>query len=176
MKLAWGKRVSENFRLLVVDMSHRLAVDPSWLMTAMAFETGRTFSASIRNAAGSGAVGLIQFMPVTAGLLGTTTDALERMMPETQLGYVEKYFQPYAGRMKNLGDVYCAVLWPSAIGCADDYVVFVRGGDRPKQYLQNAGLDANRDGDITRGEICARIYAMYDEGVTPENLWTGDDE
>lgn len=41
-------------------------------MAAMAFESGETFSPSIKNAAGSGAVGLIQFMPSTAKALGTS--------------------------------------------------------------------------------------------------------
>ena len=35
-------------------------------MAVMSFETGGTFDPGIRNAAGSGATGLIQFMPSTA--------------------------------------------------------------------------------------------------------------
>lgn len=69
--LAWGKKVSKPFRDRVLRMGAALQADPSHLMACMAFETGRTFDPAVRNAAGSGAVGLIQFMPATAQALGT---------------------------------------------------------------------------------------------------------
>lgn len=47
------------------------------------------------NAPGSGAIGLIQFMPSTAKGLGTSTSALKQMTAVDQLAYVEKYFAPY---------------------------------------------------------------------------------
>src|SRR4051812_1834879 len=61
------------------------------IATVMGFETGTTFSPSIRNAAGSGATGLIQFMPSTARSLGTSTDAMAKMTDVAQLDYVAKY-------------------------------------------------------------------------------------
>src|ERR1700743_3763498 len=102
MKLAWGMKVSELFRSRVMAIGTHLLCDPSWVMTAIGFETSHTFSPSIHNAAGSGAGGLIQFLPSTAGLLGTTTEALCSMTAEGQLDYVEKYLQPFTGRLKNL--------------------------------------------------------------------------
>jgi hypothetical protein len=147
MKLAWGARVSAAFRARVVAISTMLGLDPSDLMSCMAFETGETFRADVRNAAGSGAVGLIQFMPSTAAALGTTTSVLAAMTAEQQLDYVLRYFKPWVGRLKSLGDVYGAILWPGMIGRADAYVVFDKAdAQRPKLYIQNAGLDFNKDG------------------------------
>lgn len=115
-QLAWGAKVTEPFRTRVIRIASFLETDPSFLMACMAFETGGTFSPSIRNAAGSGAVGLIQFMPQTALALGTTSEALARMSAFEQLLYVESYFRPRRGKLKKLSDVYMAILWPGAIG------------------------------------------------------------
>lgn len=174
MKLAWGARVSAAFRLRVIQIAGQLGVDPSDLMACMAFETGETFRADIHNAAGSGAVGLIQFMPSTAAALGTTPKALAAMTPEEQLTVVLRYFKPWVGRLKTLGDVYGAILWPAMIGRADSYVLFDRADPRrPKLYIQNAGLDFNRDGKITRAEVCSKIVAKRTWGLQAGNVWEG---
>lgn len=165
MKLAWGKKVSRVFCDRVIWIGQDLEVDPGFLMGCMAFETGRTFSASIKNAAGSGAVGLIQFMPQTAAGLGTTTEALARMTAEDQLRFVWKYFERWRGKLKNLGDVYMAILWPSGVGKPDSHVLFKKTGDKPKLYLSNKGLDLDLDGEITRKEVTTKVRAHYDEGM-----------
>ena len=76
----------------IVEIAKDLGVNPNYLMAAMSFETGGTFSPAIRSFSGSGATGLIQFMGPTARSLGTTTTALAKMSPEEQLDYVKKYF------------------------------------------------------------------------------------
>jgi hypothetical protein len=168
--LAWGKSVSKAFRDRVEQIGATLGVDPSYLMACMAFESGGTFSPSIRNAAGSGAVGLIQFMPSTAQVLGTTTSQLAAMSGIEQLDFVEKYFLPRAGKMKNLDDVYMAILWPVAIGKPDSFALFDRSDAmHPKLYIQNAGLDFNKDGVITKAEASARIRKKLEEGLLPNN-------
>lgn len=169
--LAWGRKVSATFRAEVCRIAELLGVDPDWLMACMAFETGRTFSPGVFNSAGSGAVGLIQFMPGTAAALGTTTMALARMGAQSQLQYVLQYFrQSGIPRWKNLGDLYLTILWPPAVGKPDGYVCFDAADPKhPKRYVQNAGLDYNRDGKVTRGEACARVAAMLAEGLKPEN-------
>jgi len=168
--LAWGKRVSKPFRDRVLMMAQTLAVNPDFLMACMAFETGRSFSPAVRNAAGSGAVGLIQFMPATAQALGTTTAQLAAMSAVKQLDYVERYFQPRAGKLKTLEDVYMAVLWPAAIGKPEGFVLFDRADPvYPKRYVQNAGLDFNKDGQITKAEAAARVRRTLQEGLRPAN-------
>jgi hypothetical protein len=173
--LAWGLSVSAAFRSSVVAMAaHLLIEDPSWLMACMAFETGETFRPDIRNAAGSGAIGLIQFMPSQALALGTSTEELAHMTAEDQLHYVLGYFEPYTGRLKNLGDVYGAILWPAMIGKPDSHVVFDESDKRhPARYLQNKGLDTDENGFITRGEIVSRIAAKLAKGLAPPHVWAG---
>ncbi|QBB69460.1 lytic transglycosylase [Pseudolysobacter antarcticus] len=168
--LAWGKSVSKPFRDRVLEIGVNLAIDPSYLMACIAFESARTFSASIVNAAGSGAVGLIQFMPPTAQALGTTTKKLSTMSAVAQLDYVEKYFAPQKNKLKTLPDVYMAILWPAAVGKPGSFVLFDRSDQaNPKRYVQNAGLDYNKDGLITKDEASRRVAEVLQIGLQPDN-------
>lgn len=165
MNLAWGAKVNAEFRGRVVEVADNIGVDPSWLMACMAFETGRTFSPSIRNP-NSSATGLIQFMDATARTLGTTCEALAAMTAVEQLHWVERYFAPYAGAIHSLSDLYMAILWPAAVGKADDFKVFLEGS---AAYRVNSGLDVDRDGAVTKGECAAKVGAMLAEGLRPGN-------
>lgn len=168
--LAWGKKVTKPFRDRLTEIAGNLEVDPSSLMACMAFETGRTFSPSVKNAAGSGAVGLIQFMPATAQALGTTSQQLAAMSAVRQLDYVEKYFLSRKGRLKTLEDVYMAILWPAAIGKPLSFVLFDRADpEHPRRYVQNAGLDFNRDGKITKAEAAEKVRRQLELGLLAEN-------
>lgn len=173
--LAWGRIVSAEFRKKVRALAAAHGRDPSEFMGCMAFESAASFRADIRNSAGSGAVGLIQFMPQTAAALGTSTEELAAMTPEQQLDYVDRYFQPYCGRLHNLGDIYMAILWPAGIGKLDNAVLFDRADvHHPALYLQNKGLDLNRDGKITRGEAYKRVHDTFNRGLLPQFVWTGE--
>jgi len=168
--LAWGRKVSKPFRDRVTQMGASFKIDPGYLMACMAFETGRTFDPAIPNAAGSGATGLIQFMPGTAQALGTTTAELAKMSTVKQLDYVEKYFMPRKGRLISLEDVYMAILWPAAIGKLNSYVLFRKSDPlNPKRYVQNAGLDMNRDYVVTKAEASNRVSRQLELGLMPEN-------
>ncbi len=171
-RLCWGAKVSRVFRDRVRWIAADLGMPADDLMACMAWESGETFSASVRNAAGSGATGLIQFMPKTAISLGTTVQALAAMTAEDQLNYVYKYFRPFKGRLKNLGDIYMAILWPKGVGKPDDHVLWARGA-MPTTYRQNAGLDVNRDAAITRGECLGKIRERQARGFLPGNVWAG---
>ncbi len=160
-QIIFGKKVSKEFKNKIVSICKNLNIDPNFMMASIAFESGETFSSSIENAAGSGAVGLIQFMPSTAKSLGTTTEELKKMTAEQQLDYVEKFFSSHKGKIINLDDVYMAILWPAAIGKPDDFVLFEKG---TKAYTQNTGLDADSDGKITKSEAAALIKAKYNRG------------
>ena len=106
------EKVSDAFKQKVIQIASDLKVNPNFLMAVMSFESGETFSPSIKNAAGSGAVGLIQFMPATAKQLGTTTAALAAMTAEDQLDFVAKYFRQFKKPLLTIEDVYMAVLLP----------------------------------------------------------------
>ncbi len=164
-QIAWGNKVSSTFRERVLWIADNLGCSANDLMACMAWESGETFRADIKNAAGSGATGLIQFMPSTARALGTTTAKLAALSPEDQLNYVYKYFQPYAGRLNNLGDIYMAILWPKGVGKPDHYVLFDRS-KTPTTFRQNAGLDVNKDGLVTRAECLVKINEKLAKGLT----------
>jgi hypothetical protein len=164
--LAWGAKVSATFRDRVRWIAEQLGIGASDLMACMAWESGRSFSASVANMAGSGATGLIQFMPATARALGTSTVTLAAMSAEDQLNFVFKYFEPWKGRLHSLADLYMAILWPKAVGKPDDFVLFEDG----IAYRQNAGLDANRDHQVTKAETAAKLYAIRAEGLRAENV------
>lgn len=162
--LVWGRAVSPEFRAKVREIAQKQRLDPNWYMAVMAFETGEKFSPSITNAAGSGATGLIQFMPNTAKDLETSTAALSRMTAVEQLTYVEKYFEPHKSKIKNIGDMYMAVFMPGkGIGKSDNFVLIDRD-TWPTAYRQNASLDKNDDGKITRGEAVDRVNKAYEKG------------
>ena len=169
MEIAWGAKVSDQFKGLVLQMCDEFRINPNYLMACIAFESAETFKSDIRNAAGSGAVGLIQFMPQTAAIMHTTIEALAAKTPEQQLFYVRLYFLPFRSRLITLSDVYSAILWPSAIGKPENAIIFDGHDDNhPKLYLQNKGLDLNHDGLIQKFEIAASVQRKLEKGLQPE--------
>lgn len=167
--LAWGAKVAPEFRAKVRYIAGRLGCDPSDLMACMAWESGRSFDPGKKNMAGSGATGLIQFMPTTAQSLGTSIAELSRMTAVQQLDWVEKYFQPYKGRLRDLSDLYMAILWPKAVGQPLEYVLWDQG-KMPTTFRQNSGLDSNHDGRITKAECAAKLFAIKAEGQASGNI------
>lgn len=163
MKLSWGAKVDERFRHKLVGICKGFnwtGDHANWLMAVMAFESAETFDPAIKNAAGSGATGLIQFMPTTARGLGTTTDQLAGMDAVSQLDYVRLYFQPYAQRITSMEDMYMAVLAPIGIGKHLDSPLYSHGA----AYRMNAALDVNADGVITKREASRFVAAKLEKG------------
>lgn len=189
--VAWSAKQTPGFVSKVKVITTALGMPltaPDDLMSCMAWETGESFSASQVNRAGSGATGLIQFMPgtaiayfYTASDMSTMSTArkkqaglescekLAKLSDIDQLDYVLKYFQPYKGRLKNLGDLYMSILWPAGIGKDDSYVLWSEA-DRPTTFRQNAGLDVNGDKVITRAECLIKVSAKLVKGLHPANL------
>lgn len=169
--IAWSAKVSAEFSGKVVGIAEQLRMPkdgPDWLMACIAWETGERFSSSVKNGAGSGATGLIQFMPNTARGLGTTTDALAKMSEINQLDYVYRYFLPYRGRLNSLADTYMAILWPAGIGKPLDWPLWDEKS-RPTTYFQNRGLDVDGDRIITKREAASKVQAKLDKGLLPQN-------
>jgi len=145
-EIAWGKVVGPQFKNKVIAICGRLGCDPSHLTSSIAFETGESFAPDKINRV-SGATGLIQFMPSTARSLGTTTAALAQMSAADQLDYVERYFQPYRGKMATISDATVLFKSPSPA------------------YQQNKGLDANNDGQVTKAEAAAKVVQKLTKGL-----------
>lgn len=164
-------RVSPGFIDALIAMAGRLRMDPNAIAAVMSRESG--FQAAIQNPH-SHATGLIQFMPSTARSLGTTVDALREMSDIEQLPYVEKFLAPYAGRLKSRGDYYMAVFMPAFIGRSLDTVLQMKLGDRmvpfvagEKPYEQNKGLDLDKDGKITVGDVHEAIERVWRKAGAP---------
>jgi peptidoglycan hydrolase-like protein with peptidoglycan-binding domain/uncharacterized small protein (DUF1192 family) len=176
-KLAWGldvldKHGSEEGELFlneIIAMSERLNVDPDFMMAVMAFESGESFAPDKKNEAGSGATGLIQFMPNTAKDLGTTTAKLAQLTPTEQLFWVEKYFRRNAAgkNLASISDVYMAVLLPSAVGKPDTHPLFIQPSTA---YKQNKGLDADKSGVITKNEAAFKVQEKLRTGLKSNHV------
>tara|TARA_Y100000356_G_C11258314_1_gene291692 strand:- start:518 stop:3370 length:2853 start_codon:yes stop_codon:yes gene_type:complete len=161
------------FQAEVSAVAKRLGISANDLYAVMGFETGGTFNPGIRNAAGSGATGLIQFMASTAKGLGTSTDALSRMSRVEQMQYVEKYLSNKGIRGGSLSDIYMAVLFPAAVGKGDDFVLFGRGamaGYEGRAYDQNRGLDLDGSGSVTKAEAASKVF-NYRDKYNAANPW-----
>ncbi len=144
-----------------------LSTDPNFLMAVMWAESRLNPQAQNTRFPLSGgfATGLIQFTPDTARALGTSVDALYHMSNVEQLPYIEKYFRPYAGRLKTYFDVYAAVFFPAAIGKADTWVFETSRLSRSRIAAMNPVIDLDSNGEITVGE-----FKKYLENSVPVKL------
>jgi hypothetical protein len=164
------EKTSNEFRAELCRMAIRLRTNPDFLSAVMSVESG--FNPSIRNPL-SGAVGLIQFIPSTAKLLGTTTTELAQLSAVEQLFYVEKYFLRFLGRLGNEQDAYLAVFCPAGAGRDSDFVLAKADSTDPSPcsskvsmatvYKQNPGLDFNKDGIITNRDVGDVVRSILDE-------------
>lgn len=165
--MAWGQKVSATFRARIWWMACTLRMDPNWIMACIAWESGESFAPDKKNMAGSGATGLIQFTPATAREIGTTVAALAKMTAEDQINYVYKYFKMMIerhGPLTTLEDTYMAILWPAAIGKPVSSTLWDKA-TRPTTYRQNAGLDSNKDGTITKYEAASHVREKLTKGL-----------
>jgi len=100
------------------------------------------------------ALGLNQITPSAQKASGMTDSFWRndygKLTAEQQLPYVERYFKAvgHGRNFNNIGDLYMANAAPGFIGKSGDIVIYT--GNAAKQ---NPGLDANKDGKITAGEI-----------------------
>jgi spore coat assembly protein SafA len=159
--VAGNPNVTPQFISEVEAMAGRLGTRPEFIMATMSFETGGTFSPSVKNPTSS-ATGLIQFLDSTARGLGTSTSELARMTPVEQLKYVEKYFQPFTGKLGTLEAVYTSVL--SGSPKPDPNTTLFSAGSNA--YNSNRGLDLNGDGRITAGEATSKVRARISGELT----------
>jgi peptidoglycan hydrolase-like protein with peptidoglycan-binding domain len=169
--------VTPEFIAAVEAMAGRLGTKPEYLLAAMSFETGGRFDPGTQN--GIGATGLIQFLKSTAKGLGTTTDKLAKMTSVAQLEFVEKYLEPFAGKLGSLEAVYTSIL--SGSPKKPDAILFKEG---TPEYKLNP-LDWNDDGVITAREatlvVAARMFGgvkavqqkLLEAGVVPASARVG---
>lgn len=139
----------EAYASKVESISAKLGIDPDWLQFLIDFESAGSFRSSIENS--YGCIGLIQFCADKSGLDYKTIDGeqiklstLKNMDNVEQLDWVYRYLKPYKGDMQSYYDLYFAILWPSALGKDDTYVI---------QTGTNPVFDLNKNGTITVAEV-----------------------
>lgn len=174
-EIAWGDKVSTQFKAGVIWIEEKLGLNADHLMACMAFETGGTFRADIKNAAGSSGLGLIQFMKAThAGMVkkypslakvAPTHADLAKLSAHQQLTFVYYYFLSYRGdySQMTLEDIYMTILFPKAVGKPNDWAMPWKYGELA--YKQNVGLDKNKDKTITKAEASAGVQRMLALGL-----------
>lgn len=158
MELIYSTRIIFNriaFCEKVRFISEKLSIDPNWLMAVMYLESNLNHRAVNIY---SNATGLIQFMPATARMLGTTTENLLQMTNVEQLDYVYKYLYPYSNKFFRFCDLYFAIFFPAAIGRSKDFVLKTKKLPASLIAKQNKGYDLNGNFEITVQEVENAIF------------------
>ena len=152
-------KLDQNFLNKTKEISQRIGCDYKDLLAVMNSESG--LKSNAKNPKGS-ATGLIQFMPATAKMLGTTTDELRKMSPTQQLDYVEKFFVQvkktygFEGKKLSGADLYALVFMPARAN--RDILTSASDG---KTYSMNKGLDKDGDGHISKADLQRRVASCY---------------
>lgn len=165
------------FEAKVRDIAQKLGVKPEDLMIVMDVESGLNPQAQNTTflVEGKPATGLIQFVNSTAISLGTTIEALYAMTGVQQLDFVYKYFQPYAGRIKGVEDLYLITFFPAALGYSDDQQIGTSSISPRAVAASNPAIDLNKDGVITVGEfktwVRKKLPIGYQSGISRDIMY-----
>lgn len=162
----------------MIAVADRRDLDPSYFAAVMAFESGLDPTAVNPS---TNATGLIQFMPSTAKLLGTSVEELLQMTDVEQLFYVEDAYSRVdpAKKIQSIEDHYLAVFSPKWLFRPSSTVMYsipAGGCEGSKSaYCLNRGLDQDKDGSITKREAAHRVRQLVREaeGKPPILVDTG---
>lgn len=149
----------KGFEQKVKEVAQQLEIPAEWLMAVMHSES--RFDASVKNIQGSGATGLIQFMPTTAKDHEITVDKLRNLNHVDQMNFVYQYLNNKRVRyrkFKSLTDLYLAILYPKALEGGPCYELYATPS---KAYKMNKGLDEDKDGRVTVSDIDRRMRRKY---------------
>lgn len=149
----------DDFESKVRDVSKKLSIPPEWLMAVMHSES--KFDASVGNRHGSGATGLIQFMPATAKDFNISVQQLKNLSHVEQLDFVYRYLDAKRNQYRDyesLTDLYLAILYPRALAQDYCYTLYAKPSD---DYRMNSGLDQNKDGRVTVQDVDKYLQHLY---------------
>lgn len=158
--LAWGAKVSAVFRERVRWIETWASI-PTTLMACMAWESGRSFRADIKNIAG---VGRDRPDPVHALDCPRHGNDRGRAGPPDARGSAQLGLEICPDPTR-AGSVRPTSTWPSSgprQSASRRASRAVHG--RRARYRQNAGLDASKDGKVTKREAAAKVMGLLDEG------------
>ena len=164
LKKTWSKKrkgLSDAFYNKVIQVAKNLKCSPNDLMAVMYSESGIDSKKVGRN----GATGLIQFLPKYMSGLGTNAEALKKMSDVEQMNYVEKCIKASKKIAKisdsqtiDSGTLYALVYLPAYAGRE---ILATKTNDPNGYYSSNKGLDANKDGKITKSDLATRLKNYY---------------
>lgn len=136
----------------LLTVVRELDADGDRLAALMSEESG--FHPEAKNPNG-GATGLMQWLPSTAPLVGTTVEALAKMSA------IEQVRGPVRATLKLWGKAGrkdpAMAGWGSHVGEPDDTVIARKDVDG-NRFLWNKVYDANKDDAITVGEVRRAVY------------------
>lgn len=144
------------FKRKAIRLADAMSLDPGLWLAVMSFETGGSFSPSIRNPA-SGATGLIQFTKKYAPIVvGKTVEQLANMSALEQLDYVDRWYRhnDMFRRIARPRDYYLAVFAPAGIGKPLEHALYTAPS---QEYEQNRAMDVDGDGVITVGDVSLKF-------------------
>jgi hypothetical protein len=144
---------TNNFMGKLAQVAKNLGIDPGDLLMVMNKESGVSPSRVYKNSKGeTTAAGLIQFQAASAGEMGTSLGAIQRMSREEQLPFVEKYLRAHGVKPgMGLDQLYMSVLSGNATNPGLTYA--------PGSI--NGKLDTNRDGTISAAEAAADVRSRF---------------
>jgi len=156
LNLLFANKMNKFFQAKLIQICMNIKVNPNFLSALIDWETAGTFDPAIQNPI-SNATGLIQFMPSTATMLGTSTNALKQMSAIEQLNYVEKYFNLSYNKNKvktNFTDFYLIVFYPAANGKPANYLF------PAIVYQQNPAFHTSK-GYFTKADLQETLKKRY---------------
>lgn len=157
-------KLGNGFCKRVEEIAKNINCNPNDLLAMMYCESG--LDAHRHNAAGSSAVGLIQFLQSTIENLGYTREEMLSMSNVEQLDVVEKFFVANKNWKFNsntkldAGTLYALCFLPNE---ATAEVLCNNSSKLTWAYNANTGLDQDKDGQITKNDLSAIIAKKYNE-------------
>lgn len=144
------------------DVSETLRIPKRTMLAVMAHESG--ISASVGLTGKDTASGLIGFMNLKAVGFSGTHDEFKKLTPAQQMTYVLNFWRSVAGVTDPI-TLHQFTFVPASLsrGTGSDSVVIVDkdgsgyNGWEARFYTSNTGLDVDKDGKITRGDLRKRL-------------------
>lgn len=170
-----SKQLTDEFWIKFVQMCHRLGAKPEDLARVINAESA--FDPGATNVQGGRIIakGLNQLIQQTAKYLGMSDSewlSYEHTPAEDQLEYVEKYFRNVGkatgqdGKWASATQLYVANFAPKYVTqAADPNAILYSSEKNTKEYAQNKGLDRDRKGHITAGDLAKSV-----QGKLPDHI------
>lgn len=173
-----GSKLDDEFFVRLNEMCNRLKVKPEDMLAIMYLESG--LDPNVANPKFT-ARGLTQIEPYILKNLGWKGSYNEfgKLNAIDQLPYIEKYFRNVlgkAGQVRSPTQLYIANFWPAALRNpdvmkGDPSAVIVDSAKYPKEYHDNKGLDVDKDGKITYGDLM-RLVNGKKKSLNQNNVYT----